>query len=292
MLCRETVLLIDLHTHTTASDGTTTPAALVRQAAAEGLSVLGLTDHDTTAGWAEAVDALPPGLTLVRGTELSCGVQTPSRRISLHLLAYLFDPDEPNFAAELTRLRTDRIRRAEQIVLRLQELGAPVTLEQVRRNAGQGAVGQPHIAQALVQAGVIASQQEAFSPSWIGSGGRAYVPKHSLPVDEALALVIGAGGVPVFAHPAAGRRGPIVDDDVYEMMAAHGLVGVEIDHPDHNAEERARLQGIAKALGLVRTGSSDFHGANKSQGLAAETTAPDQYEALLAAARGVAPVAA
>jgi 3',5'-nucleoside bisphosphate phosphatase len=198
---------IDLHTHSTASDGTDTPAALVRNAAGAGLDVVALTDHDTVVGCAAATSALPHGLTLVTGAELSCRLNG----VSLHMLAYLFDPLEPALAHQRELLRDDRVPRARAIVDRLRELGVPITWERVRELAG-GAIGRPHIATAMVEAGVVADTSAAFTPEWIGDGGRAHVDKHELDAFTAVRLIHDAGGVAVFAHPLAVHRGRTVPE--------------------------------------------------------------------------------
>ena len=274
--------VIDLHTHSTASDGSTPPAVLVREAREQGLDVLALTDHDTTGGWAEAEQALPAGLALVRGAEISC----VSGGISLHLLAYLFDPEEPALAEELRALRESRVGRAESMARRLEGAGTGVTWARVQELAG-GTVGRPHVAQALVEQGHVQTVGEAFTPEWIGTGGRYYVAKRELDVLAAVRLVRAAGGVPVFAHPAATKRGRTVGDDVIVAMAEAGLAGLEVDHVDHDDAARAHLSGLAAELGLLTTGSSDFHGRHKTVALGAFTTARDTYEALVAGATGV-----
>lgn len=274
---------IDLHTHSSASDGTTSPAALVREAAAAGLDAVALTDHDTTEGWEAAAAALPAGLRLVRGAEISCSRQG----ISLHLLGYLFDPDEPALAGQLEALRQSRVSRAERMVELLVEDGHPVSWEQVREFA-DGTVGRPHVARALMESGLVASIEEAFTPDWIGTRGRYWAGKHELDVIEAMRLVHDAGGVTVFAHPGADARGRTVGDDVIEEMAAAGLGGLEVDHVDHTPQTRARLRAMAAALGLFVTGSSDFHGSNKQVRLGEHTTAPDVLEELAGRAAGVA----
>ncbi|HZG93206.1 MAG TPA: PHP domain-containing protein [Mycobacteriales bacterium] len=284
---------IDLHAHSTASDGTQPPADVVRRAAAAGLDVVALTDHDTVAGHAEAAAALPPGLALVPGAEISCEVVGgDGARTSLHLLAYLFDADEPAFAAARERLRTDRVRRARHMVAKLVELGAPVTWERVSTLADGGAVGRPHVARALVEAGVVADVASAFSDEWIGSGGRAYVDKYALEPVAAIGLVRGAGGVAVFAHPGAAKRGDVVADDVPAAMAAAGLFALEVDHPDHDAGVRDRLRGLASSLGLAVTGSSDDHGTITGHRLGCETTRTEVWESLVAQATGAAPITA
>jgi predicted metal-dependent phosphoesterase TrpH len=278
---------IDLHAHSNASDGTDSPAELVRNAVAAGLDVVALTDHDTTAGWGEAVDALHgTTLTLVPGAELSCGVEG----ISMHLLAYLFDPQEPAFARERELVRTDRVRRAQAIVERCRELGAPIDWPQVERIAGRGAVGRPHIASALVEAGVVESVDAAFTKEWLANGGRADVPKRETDPAEAIALVRAAGGVSVFAHPGASKRGRTVSEAAIADLAAAGLAGLEIDHIDHDEDTRVRLRGLAAELGLLVTGSSDYHGSRKTVRLGANTTDPAVYEALVGRATGAKPV--
>ncbi|WP_435586464.1 PHP domain-containing protein [Micromonospora aurantiaca (nom. illeg.)] len=280
---------IDLHTHSTASDGTLTPADLVRAAAEAGLDVVALTDHDTTAGWAPAVAALPPGLTLIRGAEISCRWFGAEPAIPLHLLAYLFDPAEPHLAAELARVRRAREERGERIVRLLQADGIPVSWTEILTGAGGGTVGRPHIAQALIRAGLVATTSEAFGPDWLGE--RYRLPKDDIEVFQAVALVRAAGGVPVFAHPKASRRGRIVPDELIADLAAAGLAGLEADHEDHDPAEREHVRGLAADLGLLVTGSSDFHGTHKTVRLGAHTTGPEAYERIVALARGVTPVA-
>ncbi|MQY03608.1 PHP domain-containing protein [Actinomadura macrotermitis] len=270
---------IDLHCHSAVSDGTRPPAEVVRRAHANGVGVLALTDHDTTAGWDEAAAALPDGMTLVPGIELSCQKDGDS----LHLLGYLFDPAHPDLAAELARIRDDRVIRAKLMVERLQDLGADVTWEGVRALAQGDAVGRPHIARALLAAGAVATIDEAFTPRWIAPGGRAHVDRYALDPVRAVRLVTAAGGVSVLAHPRARRRGYVFGDEVIEELAAAGLAGVEVDHPDHDPADRAALRALAASLGLAATGSSDDHGALTGDRIGCETTAPEAYQALVAA---------
>ncbi|KIZ14235.1 PHP domain-containing protein [Streptomyces natalensis] len=277
---------IDLHTHSTASDGTDTPAQLVREAAAAGLDVVALTDHDTVAGHAEARAALPEGLTLVTGAELSCRIDG----VSLHMLAYLFDPEEPELARERELVRDDRVPRARAMVGKLRELGVPVTWERVAEIAGDGAVGRPHLATALMELGLIDTVSDAFTSEWLGSDGRAYVEKHELDPFEAIRLVKAAGGVTVFAHPLAVKRGSCVPEQVIGELAAAGLDGIEVDHMDHDAPTRARLRGLAAELGLLPTGSSDYHGSRKTCRLGDHTTDPEIYGEIVRRATGAFPV--
>ncbi len=249
--------------------------------------MLAITDHDTTSGWAAAASALPPGLSLVRGAEISC----VRGGISLHLLAYLFDPAEPVLAGALARLRAARAGRARRMAELLEAGGTGVTWERVQQLA-EGTVGRPHLASALIEQGHVGSMAEAFTPEWIGSGGRFWVPKAELDAVEAVRLVVGAGGVAVFAHPAAAARGPTVGDDVVAELARAGLAGLEVEHPDHDDRARVRLHALAGELELLVTGSSDFHGGRKPVALGEHVTAEPAYERLVAGASGVPVLAA
>ncbi|MEU4379113.1 PHP domain-containing protein [Micromonospora echinofusca] len=280
---------IDLHTHSTASDGTLGPAELVRAAAESGLDVVAITDHDTTAGWAPALAALPAGLSLVRGAELSCRWYGEEPPVPLHLLAYLFDPDAPELVAELARVRAARKERGERIVALLRADGIDVSWPEILAGAAGGTVGRPHIAQALIRAGLVTTTTEAFGPDWLGE--RYRLPKEDIDVFRAVRLVRAAGGVPVFAHPRASRRGRIVPDELIADLAAIGLAGLEADHEDHSPAERAHVRALADELGLLVTGSSDFHGTHKTVRLGAFTTEPEAYERIVAEARGVTEVA-
>ncbi|WP_411102026.1 PHP domain-containing protein [Streptomyces sp. cmx-4-9] len=277
---------IDLHAHSTASDGTDTPAELVRGAAAAGLDVVALTDHDTVGGYAEAVAALPAGLTLVTGAELSCRLDG----VGMHLLAYLFDPEEPELARERELVRDDRTPRAQAMVGKLRGLGVDITWEQVARIAGEGSVGRPHLATALVDLGVVRTVSDAFTPDWLADGGRAHAEKHELDPFDAIRLVKAAGGVTVFAHPAAVKRGQCVPESVIAELAAAGLDGVEVDHMDHDDAARARLRALAGDLGLLTTGSSDYHGSRKTCRLGEYTTDPEIYGEITRRATGAFPV--
>ncbi|MFD9338195.1 PHP domain-containing protein [Streptomyces sp. NPDC060028] len=277
---------IDLHTHSTASDGTDSPAELVRHAAAAGLDVVALTDHDTVRGYAEAIAAVPAGLTLVTGAELSCRLDG----VGLHMLAYLFDPDEPELARERELVRDDRTPRAQAMVGKLRALGVDVTWEQVARIAGDGSVGRPHIATALVELGVVPTVSDAFTPDWLADGGRAHAQKHELDPFDAIRLVKAAGGVTVFAHPAAVKRGQCVPEAAIAALAAAGLDGIEVDHMDHDAPTRARLRGLAAELGLLTTGSSDYHGSRKTCRLGEYTTDPEIYGEITRRATGAFPI--
>jgi 3',5'-nucleoside bisphosphate phosphatase len=280
---------IDLHTHSSVSDGTESPAELLATARRAGLDVVALTDHDTTAGWSTAEAARPPGLTVVPGMELSCrwfpDDQPP---ISVHLLAYLFDPTHPGFAAERARLRDERLERGERIVAALAAAGYGVTWDRIVEKSEGGVVGRPHIARALVDAGAADSVDHAFA-TLLHHRSPYYITKADTDVREGIALVRAAGGVPVFAHGLATKRGRIVGDAAIAAMVEAGLLGLEVDHPDHSDDERRHLRGLADDMGLIVTGSSDYHGTNKVTPIGACTTDPDQLEAILAAGTGSAP---
>lgn len=291
---------IDLHTHSTASDGTDTPAELVRNAVARGLDVVALTDHDTVRGHAEALAALPPGLTLVTGAELSCRLapaaaesgapEAGEEGIGLHMLAYLFDPREPRLARERELVRDDRLPRARAMVGKLRELGVPITWEQVARIAGDGSVGRPHVAAAMVELGVVETVSDAFTAEWLANDGRAYVGKHEFDPLDAIRLVKAAGGVTVLAHPLALKRGRCVPESAIAELAAAGLDGVEVDHEGHDEATRERLRSLAADLDLLTTGSSDYHGSHKTIALGEYTTDPEVYGEIVRRATGAFPV--
>jgi 3',5'-nucleoside bisphosphate phosphatase len=276
----------DLHSHSTASDGTTPPADVMRRASAAGLDVIALTDHDTVAGLEEAGLALPPGLALLPGMELSCRLEGHS----VHLLGYLFDPGHQELASECARIRESRLHRAQAMVERLAELGVPVTWDQVSALAGDGVVGRPHIARAMVEAGVIDAPDQAFGPDWIGPGGRAHVTRYALDPARAIALIRAAGGVTVLAHPRAGTRGWMIPDEVIAALAAAGLHGIEVWHPDQDQSARQELQALAATLGLVASGGSDDHGELTGYRIGSDTIAAEAYERLVSQATGARPV--
>jgi predicted metal-dependent phosphoesterase TrpH len=281
---------IDLHTHSTASDGTDTPGELMAVASAAGLDVVAITDHDTTAGWLPALEWLPAELTVVRGAEFSCRhIDATGHRISLHVLGLLFDPEHEALKADRARLREDRRGRGQAIVDNLIADGVPITWARVQELAGAGSVGRPHIGQALVEAGVVADVSGAFAHH-LSSRSKYYVAKADSDVFDVIAMINAAGGVAVFAHPLARRRGPVVGDEVILALANAGLAGIEVDHPDHSPEDRLHLRELAAALGLIGTGSSDYHGTNKPTPIAACTTEPDAYEALIARASALEPI--
>jgi len=262
---------IDLHTHSSASDGTEPAEVVVAQAARAGLDVVALTDHDTYAGWPAAVAAATEhGVAVVRGIEVSCS----HKGISIHLLGYLPDPGHHGLDRELARARESRVTRIERMVERMAADGIPVTLEEVRAQAGADTtMGRPHIADALVASGFVRDRAEAFADI-LRNGSRYYVSHYAPDPVRAVELVRAAGGVPVMAHPFANRRGWTVGDDVIEAMAHAGLAGLEAAHRDHSEDERVHAEALAARLGLFTTGSSDYHGAGKGNQLGENTTTP------------------
>lgn len=284
------VSVIDLHAHSTESDGTDSPAGLVRAAGAAGLDVVAITDHDTTGGWADAAAALPPGLALVRGAEFSClspTGRTGEPRCSVHLLGYLFDPEHAAIVAEQERLRAERVQRLETMIGRMAADGYPVDVDTVFAHLPEGgSAGRPHLARALVAAGVVGSVDEAFA-ELLHNDSPYYVPRADTRVETAVEMIVAAGGVAVFAHPLARTRGVVVEPSVLVDLIGWGLGGIEVDHPNHAPVDRELLRGIVAEHGLLATGSSDYHGTNKTTPLAAETTDPEVYAALTERATGV-----
>jgi 3',5'-nucleoside bisphosphate phosphatase len=273
---------IDLHTHSTASDGTDSPGGRVRAAAAAGLDVVALTDHDTFAGLpAAAAAAAEAGVRLVPGVEISC----VAGEVPFHLLAYWCDPEDDALGAELLLNRDDRIPRAQEITRRLAEAGYPLSWETVSAHVPDGAtVGRPHLADALVAVGAVGDRDEAFA-TLLHDGSPYVVGHHYVDHRAVVPLVRAAGGVAVVAHMGAAKRGVVLPVEALEEMTADGLAGLEVDHPDHDDETRGRLRRLADRLGLLPTGSSDYHGTGKKQQLGACTTDSSVFEALEPMAR-------
>jgi 3',5'-nucleoside bisphosphate phosphatase len=271
---------IDLHTHSSISDGTDEPSRLVDRAKEFGLDVIALTDHDTFAGLDEAViRGEQVGVRVVRGIELSCARGGES----VHLLAYGADPALPELAAELAKIRGGRMGRLDGVLQRLAELGVPVTEEQVMSEVGQSpSVGRPHIADAMVRAGHVADRTEAFD-RFLADGGPAHVPRYAVPLERGIDLVHAAGGVAVIAHPWGRGREHILPPEVLKRLASvQRLDGIEVDHQDHDPATRVRLRALAAELDLLATGSSDYHGTGKlDHELGCNTTAPEVFETLM-----------
>jgi predicted metal-dependent phosphoesterase TrpH len=271
----------DLHTHSTCSDGTLEPEEVARLAAARDLAGFALTDHDTTDGVERArAAARPDGLSVITGCELSA--EHEGRPV--HVLGYGFDAAEPAFAARRAWIRDGRVRRAREMVERLRGLGVGVSFQRVMELAGGGSVGRPHVARAMVEAGAVPDVAAAFTGEWIGTGGRAYVAKVAVTPVEAVALIRGAGGAAVLAHPSVHAGAGAVPEPVIRAMAAAGLAGLEVDHPDQDAEDRAHWRALAAELGLETTGSSDCHGALYGYRLGVCRTPEATVDALLARA--------
>lgn len=275
-------MVIDLHTHSAASDGTQSPTVLVRAAAEAGLGVIGLTDHDTTAGWDEADAAgRDAGVAVVPGMEISCRWQG----ISVHLLSYLHDPGDTELRAEVTHARELRASRARTITERISE-DYPITWDDVLAEVEPGAtIGRPHIADALVRAGVVPNRSAAFDDV-LHRRASYYV---SLPVVDpvrAIRMVADAGGVSVFAHPAAASRGRTVGAEGMRAIIEAGLDGLEVYHRDNSPASQRLLAERAARHGLITTGSSDYHGAGKPNWLGEHSTPPEMYERILAAGWG------
>ncbi len=263
---------IDLHAHSNVSDGTQPPAEVLASAAAAGVDVVALTDHDSTAGWAEAAAAaLELGVGLVPGMEVSCRTETG---ISVHLLSYLHDPSHPGLLKEITKAKDARLTRAQRMVSLLAE-DYPLTWDDVIGQVAPGAtLGRPHIADALVAAGVVRDRSAAFR-SILTSRSRYFVQHYAPDPARAVELVRAAGGVPVFAHPVASGRGRIVGEKTYREMIDAGLAGLEVYHRDNPPAGRAFLLGLAEQHGLLVTGSSDYHGAGKPNLLGENLTSPE-----------------
>jgi len=261
---------IDLHTHSTASDGTDSPSQVIDQAVAAGLDVVALTDHDTTDGWVEATEAARTlGIGLVLGSEVTAS----AAGVSVHVLSYLQDPTSAPLADVMRATKTARVTRARTMVDRLAE-DYDLTWDDVVAQTAVGAtVGRPHIADALVAKGIVRDRGAAFTTMLLPSS-RYYVRHHAPTALEVIELVLAAGGVPVLAHPGAEQRGRVIGDAAIEELAEAGLVGLEVHHRDNPPAQVERLAGLADRLGLLTTGSSDYHGAGKPNGLGENLTDP------------------
>jgi predicted metal-dependent phosphoesterase TrpH len=266
----------DLHTHSTFSDGTNSITENVELALDRGLDGLGITDHDTTGGLEEASAAADgTGLEVVPGIEFSAEYQGAS----LHVLAYWIDPADEELQAELRRLTDTRFRRGEMMIEKLQELGYDISYDRVREIAGGGLIARPHVAKAMVEAGIVSTEKEAFD-RYISDDGIAYVPKHALDPVRSVALIEGAGGICVLAHPGMWKGQGSVPDVLIEEMAGVGMVGLEVDHPDQDPDQRAYYGALAARLGLVPTGASDCHGERYDYRMGCETTDAERFAEL------------
>ena len=270
-------MVIDLHTHTSYSDGTDTPAQLINKALAAGISIIGLTDHDSISGWQEATDALRTGISLVPGAEISC--QTPDG-ISVHILGLLFDSNNSELMNTLEKTRENRHSRMEKIIARINEAGIDITMDDVLEQLSDGAtLGRPHLADALVKKGIVASRDEAFT-QMLHNNSKYYVSHYSPTPETAIKLIKAAGGVSVIAHPMASHRGRTISLDTFGSIIQAGLDGIEVDHRDHSPDEKLQLIKLANESNLVMTGASDYHGNGKLNTLGEYTTRPEQWEKL------------
>ncbi len=277
---------IDLHTHTTASDGVLTPTEIVALASQRDVDVIALTDHDTVTGVAEATEAgRPLGVRVVAGIELSAR----HKDRAVHMLGYFLDPGNDNLRRRLDRMQAERLDRIHRMVRRLNDLGLELTVDDVLAEAKGAVVARPHVARALVARGYIGSVSDAFTPELIADGGRADVPRTQLTPREAVALIGSAGGVAVIAHPGLahhlGTHNPLSDSLIRDLRDG-GLAGLEVDHPDHPPLVRDSLRALAAELGLLITGGSDFHGES-GRPIADCTTGEDAFARLEALAGGV-----
>ena len=279
-------MLIDLHTHSNASDGTDTPHQLIDKAINRGIHVLAITDHDTTRGWNEATNALlnhpsQSTMKLVLGSEISC---QDENGISIHMLGLLFDPEYQPLFEVLERTRENRHSRMERIIARLNEAGIDITFEEVNaQRQGDATLGRPHLADALVARGHVSSRDEAFA-ALLHNKSKFYINHYSPSPVETIKLIKAAGGVSVIAHPLASQRGRTISMDLFASFIDAGLDGIEVDHRDHSESEKSELLRFAIENELIVTGSSDYHGTGKLNQLAEYTTHPRQWEALEAKA--------
>ena len=269
--------MIDIHTHTTCSDGTDSPRELVNKAIVQGLEVLGISDHDTTSGWAEATESLRGSLKLALGSEISC---LTNDGVSVHMLGLLFDPEHEEMQRVLEETRDGRLPRMRKMIEKMRAEGIDISIEDVELAMPMGAtMGRPHLADALVAKKIVKSRDEAFV-DLLHNESRFYV-SHAAPTPvEAIALIRRAGGVAVIAHPFASHRGQILKPEDFSQLVSAGLNGIEVDHRDQNPDERAMLRRIAQELDLVITGSSDYHGTGKLNSLAENHTHREQWEKL------------
>jgi len=273
--------MIDLHTHSLASDGTDTPGELINKAHARGISVLGLMDHDTVAGWDEAISYLRPGMSLVLGSEISCQTLDGT---SVHMLGMLFDRENTALAEVLSTTRDNRLTRMNRIIARLNEAGFEISIEDVLAQLAPGAtLGRPHLADALIAKKIVASRDEAFA-QLLHNNSKYYISHYSPTPEDAIKLIKEAGGVAVIAHPLASLRGRTVSIDSFKSMVEAGLDGIEISHRDQSEEERQLLREVVAQYDIIATGSSDYHGNGKLNELAEFTTNPEDFEALEARA--------
>ncbi len=276
---------IDLHAHSSVSDGTETPTQMMRAAVAAGLGTIAITDHDSTAGWQEARGAAAgTGLTVIPGMELS----TNFGPASVHMLAYLFNPLDGDIVTETARIRDGRLHRAESIVNRIAADYELTWDDVLAQSIDGGTIGRPHIADALVARGHVANRSAAFESILHWRSG--YYEKYYAPSPlRGVEMVVAAGGVPVLAHPATHGRERMIDEDSLATLVDAGLFGLEVHHRDNTPDGKERLLELAARFDLAITGSSDYHGLGKPNRLAENTTSPEVLERLIARGTGSQP---
>jgi predicted metal-dependent phosphoesterase TrpH len=273
--------MIDLHTHTSFSDGTDSPTVLMAKARGTGITTLGVTDHDTTAGWQEAIANQPHGLNLVLGSEISA---LTTDNISVHILALMFDPTHEGLYSLFSNTQTSRIKRMNLIIEKLNEAGFEITIDEVMNELAEGAtLGRPHLADAMVKKGIFKSREEAFASTL--SNSSPYYVSHPAPTPvEVVKIIKDAGGVSILAHPLASLRGRTLELDSIDHLIENGLNGVEVDHRDHSEEERRVIREYLSPYSsstnkcVALCGSSDYHGNGKLNQLGENTTTPQEWE--------------
>lgn len=274
---------IDLHTHSNESDGTDTPLELLNKVAEAEIDRFALTDHDSIAGWQQIKDLVPSGIELVIGAEVSC--QTVDA-LSVHMLGFLFDPENKALIDSMNETRGNRITRMERIVGRLQEAGIDISVEDVYAEVSEGAtIGRPHLADAMIRKGIVRERGEAFE-RFLHNRSKFYIPDASPTPEEAIRLIKEAGGVAVIAHPFASLRGRIISSEYLESLIDAGLDGIEIFHRDHSEGERDQLLALVRRYALLVTGGSDYHGKGKVNRLGENLTELSQWEKISERATG------
>lgn len=269
--------MIDLHTHSSYSDGTDSPTDLINKALASGVTTIALTDHDSVAGIIEAQSALRTGISLVPGAEISCQTEDG---ISVHMLGLLFDINDLELLATMEKTRENRHGRMRRIIERINEAGIDISMQEVLAELSDGAtLGRPHLADALVKKGIVKSRDEAFS-EMLHNKSKYYVAHYSPSPVEAIKLIKAAGGVAVIAHPMASHRGRTISLETFGDLIEAGLDGIEVDHRDHSPDEKTALIKLATECNLVMTGASDYHGTGKLNQLAEYATNRDQWDLL------------
>ena len=278
--------MIDLHTHTTASDGTDKPFEMLENASKAGLTVVAMTDHDSVEGWREVRskrDQIPSGLTIVPGAEVSTRTQLG---MSVHIVGLLFDAKNEKLAKLLSDTRDDRIPRMEKMIEKLQAAGYQVTMQDVEEVKPVGAtLGRPHLADALIKNGIVASRDEAFA-ELLHNNSQFYVSHWAPSPVEAIRAIAAAGGVSILAHPFAEKRGAVLTFGEVTELAAAGLNGIERNKRDQDEAAHSKIDQLSSEHNLIKVGSSDYHGSARANQLGEEQTPLDLWENLASKASG------